>query len=164
MAYGSLVHRCLQVIGEGLELNDLEDYCRMVAQEEGVDPKWTKQAVETVLRVTESELWKRSMLALQRYHEFSFVLVRESGGDDGENHVLRGVIDLVFEEEDGWVIVDFKTDRYEAWQEDQLVQYYKPQVMAYVYEWERSAQGGVKEAGLFFVDRLRYVRISPSVK
>ncbi|NHN34392.1 hypothetical protein [Paenibacillus agricola] len=55
------------------------------------------------------------------------------------------------------MIVDFKTDRYELQNEQQLVDFYKPQVLAYVEEWERTKGGNVKEAGLYFIDRGRYV-------
>ncbi|TVY08360.1 UvrD-helicase domain-containing protein [Paenibacillus cremeus] len=159
MAYGSLVHRCLQALGEGLAQSDLEDYCQMAAEEEDVDPNWVQQAIETVLHVTENELWKRSILARQRYHEFSFVLARLSDGENGEDLIFRGVIDLVFEEVNGWVIVDFKTDRYEAENEVNFVEFYKPQVLAYVDEWERTVGGHVKEAALYFIDKHRYVNI-----
>ena len=30
-----------------------------------------------------------------------------------DNAVISGIIDMVFKEEDGWVIVDYKTDNFE---------------------------------------------------
>ncbi|MCU6796836.1 UvrD-helicase domain-containing protein [Paenibacillus sp. WQ 127069] len=174
MAYGSLIHRCLQALGEGMDDSDLTDFCRMAVEEEGVEEKWLELAVETVLKVAASTLWKRSMSARRRYHEFSFMISRRiaatdenkrvqdssfQGGSlaDSVTTILRGVIDLVFEEEEGWVIVDFKTDRYELPNEQQLVDFYKSQVLAYVEEWERTIGGKVKEAGLYFIDRDRYL-------
>ncbi|CAM4179071.1 UvrD-helicase domain-containing protein [Paenibacillus alkaliterrae] len=160
MAYGSLIHRCLQALGEGLDVVDLTDFCRMVAEEEGVDEIWFEQAEKAVLLVTQSELWKRSLKARRKYHEFSFMTTREIAESETGGAVatlLRGVIDLVFEEEEGWVIVDFKTDRYELEQEQQFVEFYKPQVQAYVEEWERMIGDKVKEAGVYFLDRDRFV-------
>jgi ATP-dependent helicase/nuclease subunit A len=172
MAYGSLIHRCLQALGEGMDVEDLPEFCRMAAEEEEVEEKWLKHAVETVQKVTDSVLWKRCMTASQRYHEFSFMNSRQiaakdenkrgqGGGfqDESVTTILRGVIDLVFEEEEGWVIVDFKTDRYEVKNEQQFVDFYKPQVRAYVEEWERTIGGKVKEAGLYFIDSNRYVSL-----
>jgi ATP-dependent helicase/nuclease subunit A len=162
MAYGSLVHRCLQALGEGMEADDLPDFCRMVAEEEGVEEKWLEQAEETILKVTQSDLWQRSMRARRKFHEFSFMTTREDTAKDPVASVttlLRGVIDLVFEEEDGWVIADFKTDRYEARQEQQFVDFYKPQVLAYADEWERTVGGKVKEAGLYFIYTNRYISL-----
>jgi ATP-dependent helicase/nuclease subunit A len=166
-----LIHRCLQALGEGMDTGDLAGFCRMAAEEEEVEEKWLELAVETVMKVTDSELWQRSMSARRRYHEFSFMISRQidakddnKRGEDGRfqdaavnTTILRGIIDLVFEEEDGWVIVDFKTDRYELLNEQQLVDFYKPQVLAYVDEWERTIGGRVKEAGLYFIDSNRYV-------
>ncbi|NHN34370.1 UvrD-helicase domain-containing protein [Paenibacillus agricola] len=172
MAYGSLIHRCLQALGEGMDAGDLADFCRMAAEEEGVEEKWLELAVETVMKVTTSALWQRCMISRRRYHEFSFMISRQIAATDENKHgqgggfqedsvttILRGVIDLVFEEEDGWVIVDFKTDRYELQNEYQLVDFYKPQVLAYVEEWERTIGGNVKEAGFYFIDRGRYVSL-----
>ncbi|WP_419871502.1 UvrD-helicase domain-containing protein [Candidatus Pristimantibacillus sp. PTI5] len=159
IAYGSLVHRCLQALGEGMDVDDISDFCRMAADEEGVEENWLEQAEKTVLLVTQSELWERSLIARRKYHEFSFMTNRQVV-DDGSGvpiaTLLRGVIDLVFKEDDGWVIVDFKTDRYEFEQEQKFVEFYKPQVKAYVEEWERMVGGKVKEAGLYFLNSNRY--------
>jgi ATP-dependent helicase/nuclease subunit A len=166
MAYGSLVHRALQAIGEGLDDADLPAFIRMAAEEAGVDEQWLEQAEAAIRQVTASELWRRAMRAARRYHEFSFLIARQDTEADGLNEanasadttmLLRGVIDLVFEEPDGWVIVDFKTDQYELDQEQQFVDLYKPQVLAYVDEWQRTVGGKVKEAGLYFVGKQRYV-------
>ncbi|MCY9666472.1 UvrD-helicase domain-containing protein [Paenibacillus alginolyticus] len=159
MAYGNLVHRCLQALGEGMDVQDLGDFCRMAAEEESVDERWLEQAEATVLQVTESDMWRRCMNARWRSHEFSFITARQMDEGEKMTMLLRGVIDLVFEEEDGYVIVDFKTDRYESQQEQQFVDFYRPQVMAYVEEWERMLGGKVKEAGLYFIDKQRYVSI-----
>ncbi|MCA0757029.1 UvrD-helicase domain-containing protein [Paenibacillus sp. N4] len=162
MAYGTLVHRLLQALGEGMDREDLKIYCRIAAEEEGVEEKWLEQADQTAWLVTESPVWARSVRAKRCYHEFSFMTARAVSGKDSASTItalLRGVIDLVFEEEDGWVIVDYKTDHYELGQEQCLVEFYKAQVLAYMDEWERSVGGKVKEAGLYFLHSNRYVTI-----
>ncbi|MGZ9583314.1 UvrD-helicase domain-containing protein [Paenibacillus marinisediminis] len=161
MAYGTLVHSCLQALGEGMERSDLYDFCRLAAEkDEDFEAEWLSAAEAAVLQVAESELWKRTLNARRKYHDFSFMTARPhevSGSDSAMPTLLRGVIDLVFEEDDGWVIVDFKTDRYDMPQEQQFVEYYKPQVLAYKDEWERTIGGTVKEAGLYFIDTGRYI-------
>jgi ATP-dependent helicase/nuclease subunit A len=72
---------------------------------------------------------------------------------------VRGVIDFLFEEEDGWVVVDFKTDLIDERREPGFVRFYKPQVMAYAREWERSFGFHVKEAGLYFTSIGKYVPV-----
>jgi len=41
--------------------------------------------------------------------------------------------------------------------EQSFVDYYRLQVMAYVYEWEQTFGMRVKEAGLYFLDKGRYL-------
>jgi len=58
--------------------------------------------------------------------------------------------DLAFEEDDGWVVIDYNTDRLDG-RKEELIRTYTPQVEAY-----RSALAAdgvaVKEAGLWFSD------------
>jgi ATP-dependent helicase/nuclease subunit A len=169
MSYGTLVHRSLQALGEGIDAADLPLFCKVAAGEEDVEEKWIEQALEAVRRTSESELWERCMRSKRRFFEFSFQTARHaeestaSGlGSDGAAPgmmLLRGIIDLVFEDDDGWVIADFKTDHHDASQEEQLAAYYRPQVKAYAEEWERLTGGAVKEAGLYFLHTHRYFNI-----
>ena len=63
---------------------------------------------------------------------------------------LEGFADLAFEEDDGWVVIDYNTDRLDG-RKEELIRTYTPQVEAY-----RSALAAdgvaVKEAGLWFSD------------
>lgn len=70
---------------------------------------------------------------------------------------MRGVIDFLFEEEDGWVIVDFKTDHVEEGVLQSFVNFYRPQVLVYATEWENTFGFKFKEAGLYFAGIGRYV-------
>ena len=45
--------------------------------------------------------------------------------------LLQGVIDLYFEEDDGLVVVDYKTDHITAHNKQHLIEQYRPQVAAY---------------------------------
>jgi len=156
MAYGSLVHRTLQALGEGMDVADLALFIRLVAEEEGVAEEWLEQAEDTIRWVISSNLWQRAERARQKYHEFSLTVTQS---DSELPTLLRGVIDLVFEEDDGWVIADFKTDRYDPRHEQQFVDYYRPQVLAYADEWTRLTGCCVKEAGLYFISSSRYIEL-----
>ncbi|MCR2804852.1 UvrD-helicase domain-containing protein [Paenibacillus soyae] len=159
-AYGTLVHRCLQALGEGMDDGDLPLFTRLAAQEAGLDERWAEKAEEAVRLTVASELWRRVMRAKRRCFEYTFLAARsvpapESGA--AETLLLHGVIDLAFEEDDGWVIADFKTDRYgTAPEESGLAARYKPQLAAYAEEWERMNGGAVKETGLYFVHSHKY--------
>jgi ATP-dependent helicase/nuclease subunit A len=71
--------------------------------------------------------------------------------------VLRGVIDLVFRETAGWVIVDYKSERVADSHIPELVAYYKPQLEAYANVWEQVVGQSVVECGLFFSHTGQYV-------
>ncbi|MNN99845.1 ATP-dependent helicase/nuclease subunit A [compost metagenome] len=76
---------------------------------------------------------------------------------------VRGVIDFLFEEEDGWVIVDFKTDSVTEEKLQSFIDFYRPQVQAYASEWEQTFGYKVKEAGLYFISLQKHVTIGQSV-
>jgi ATP-dependent helicase/nuclease subunit A len=156
MAFGSVVHRALEALGNGMDMGRLEAFIRSVASEEELKDVLVPDAMETVNTVIQSDIWQRGLNAKMRYHEFSFLLSKKS--DDGTDSIVKGVIDFLFEEEDGWVIVDFKTDIFEEKYEHEFVAYYKPQVLAYVEEWERFGYR-VKEAGLYFLNSNKYVTV-----
>ncbi|WP_337101019.1 UvrD-helicase domain-containing protein [Paenibacillus sp. YIM B09110] len=156
VAFGSTVHRCLQALGEGLQAELLPDYCELVAEQEGLKLEWRGRAMAAIERVIASDLWKRSERAIQRHFEYSFMIKREQ---DGRERLIRGVIDLVFEELDGWVIVDFKTDQFALENERQFVEFYRNQVKGYETEWTETFGFTAKEAGLYFIHHDKYVEL-----
>ncbi len=83
---------------------------------------------------------------------------------------LSGAVDLLFEEEDGWVIADYKTDRLPGGLSGEdpevgekalaiLVEHYRPQVGLYTRFWSKTTGEKVKESGLYFTALDRWVRI-----
>jgi ATP-dependent helicase/nuclease subunit A len=177
MAFGSVVHRAIEMLGKRTaNSSDLEDVIGMLAEEEGLAAEHIGEAVRVVQNVLRSELWQRSLRARRRLFEVPLMLSKRadevstlSGGETGETgeaepevaatsdgtgaieHVLvRGVIDFLFEEEDGWVIVDFKTDSVTEEKIQSFIDFYRPQVQAYASEWKLSFGYKVKEAGLYF--------------
>jgi ATP-dependent helicase/nuclease subunit A len=163
MAFGSIVHRCLEAVGNGLPGEELPEYIEMVAVEEGLKRELVAEALQTVQRVENSAIWQRAMGAKQHLHEFAFTISSKADGaseaEGATESILKGVIDLVFEEDDGWVIVDFKTDLFEEYQEGDFKNYYGPQVLAYADIWQRTTGLTLKEQGLYFVEYDRYVAI-----
>ncbi len=114
--------------------------------------------VDEVLRLAEaarrSPLWKRALAAKRRLVEVPFALPvdrREAGLPEGpEPTVLQGVIDLVFEEDDGWVLIDYKSDTVTPANRAALEAFYAPQIAHYRRYWERLT-GRPTRAGLLFV-------------
>ncbi|MBP7707352.1 MAG: UvrD-helicase domain-containing protein [Candidatus Aminicenantes bacterium] len=144
-----------------------------------------------VAGIVRSEFWGRAMKASRRLFEVPFA-VRVAPGDPGYDDLapgpgavaaaggrpvvaapgapvfLSGAVDLLFEEEDGWVIADYKTDRLPAvlagaGAADReaalagLVALHAPQVRLYARFWRGLTGEPVKEAGLYFTAFDRWV-------
>jgi ATP-dependent helicase/nuclease subunit A len=171
----------------------LQRMARDVLVASGWDPGASPELAAHVGAIVRSPFWLRAMKAARRLYEVPFsVLVRPGEGEyedlvaligpvpaaggrpvvpaPGAPVVLSGAIDLLFEEEDGWVIADYKTDRLPsalagAADEDReralamLVEHYRPQVRLYTRFWSRIAGEKVKESGLYFTALGRWVRV-----
>lgn len=104
-----------------------------------------------ILAFMQTDLAKRMGKAEQKsrlYREQPFVLgvkaseVRNDFPED-EDILVQGVIDVYFEEEDGLVLLDYKTDRVESG--DELVKRYRTQLDYYGEALERLTHKKVKE-------------------
>ncbi len=172
MSFGSVVHRSLELLGKGVPESEIENTIRFLADEEGMAEEYISEAARVVRSVITSELWQRSLRARRRLFEVplmirknaneaivssdagsaaSEVAVAVEGTGSIQYAYVRGVIDFLFEEEDGWVIVDFKTDSVTEEKLQSFIDFYRPQVQAYASEWAETFGYKVKEAGLYFV-------------
>jgi len=126
---------------------------RLVAEERPAEE--VDEVVRVVESVRASPLWRRAAAARRRLVEVPFALPvsrAELGRADGpETVLLQGAIDLAFEEEEGWVLVDYKSDTVASGASlDPFVAFYAPQIALYRRAWERLT-GRSAKAGLFFV-------------
>ena len=62
---------------------------------------------------------------------------------------LQGIIDCFFEEEDGIVLLDYKTDYVEEGQEEKIIERYKSQLKYYKDALEKITGKVVKETYLY---------------
>jgi ATP-dependent helicase/nuclease subunit A len=138
---------------------DLRSLARSAVEREELDVERLAEILEIVENVAASPLWARSLAASQRFVEIPFEMVREGEGDDVMPTLIRGVIDLVFREPHGWVIVDYKTDPRADSQLDHLVQRHRPQLQEYARAWEKMTGEPVIEQGLFFTAVGRYEKL-----
>lgn len=103
----------------------------------------------------ESTLMKRILASKELHREYTFTvmlpvsnLAAGAAPEQGEEMVvLQGAADCVFWEEDGYVIVDYKTDR--AKDIDSFVQKYQTQLRCYQQAVERCTGKRVKECLLY---------------
>jgi len=156
-AWGSVIHHLLELIA--LEPGaDLVQHARPVLREHELDPALAERAAAWIRAVLRSELWARAERSEQRLVEVPFsILARDLDLALEAPTLVRGCIDLAFREQDGWVVVDYKTDTVPAEGLEPLERRYAPQVALYARALERIAGEPVKERGLFFLRADRYV-------
>ncbi|MEX2466262.1 MAG: PD-(D/E)XK nuclease family protein [Gemmatimonadota bacterium] len=77
---------------------------------------------------------------------------------DATARVLEGVIDLVFEEPDGWVVVDYKTDVGTDPRFEERMAGYRRQVDLYADAWHSLTGDPVEDRVLFFTTQGRVER------
>jgi ATP-dependent helicase/nuclease subunit A len=132
----------------------------MALAEQGLDPAVAPAAVRVVEQVTSSDIWVRALDSNQWLVEVPFVTrVTAEQSTTGLPTMLRGVIDLAFEEQDGWVIVDYKTDAVTEGRLQSLVDHYQGQVATYASVWQAMLGQQVKESGLYFTSSGQYVTV-----
>jgi ATP-dependent exoDNAse (exonuclease V) beta subunit len=105
--FGTLVHATLSVIPMGATSAEVKSATELQARILAATNEERVSAAEIVEHVLLSDLWQRAQIAARKQkcrRETPITLVR---GDQ----IIEGVVDLAFEENDRWIVVDFKTDR-----------------------------------------------------
>ena len=149
---GTLYHKMLELIpfAQVKTEDDLIHYrtflvdSRRMTQEEA-DCIETKRIMEFL----ESELAERIRQADETKRlkkEQPFVLGVETE-ENGDYELIQGIIDLYFEEDDGVVLLDYKTDRIDTG--DELTEKYRIQLMYYARAIEQITGKTVKESYIY---------------
>ncbi|MEW6171728.1 MAG: PD-(D/E)XK nuclease family protein [Bacillota bacterium] len=159
-SWGIAVHRVLEACARKTPAN-LNLFIENVLAEEGRHPSEKDEVSALINEILDSPLWQRMLRSKKWFAELPFAVKTDGEGLNtgaaGET-IISGVIDLVFEEDDGWVIVDYKTDTVENEEElDKLIQYYTPQVEMYRKLWENITNGKVYETGLYYTHLKQWV-------
>lgn len=102
-----------------------------------------------ISRFLTSPLGQRLRAAERVLREQEFTFLADT--DRGEQILVQGMLDLAFWENDGWVLLDYKTGGYGKDQE-QLRKMYAPQLAYYRQAVERLVGGPVHEAWLVMLD------------
>ena len=162
-----------EAVGEnrGAELEKLAENI-LVTEELDIGKK--AELVSLIESIRRSEFWERVNQAENKFYEVPFSIktdgktlgiakresLKQTGGKELAEFpiILNGTIDLVFKEDDGWVIVDFKTDDVKE-ELDSFVKYYSPQVELYSKFWAEITGENVKERGLYFTSVNEWVAI-----
>ena len=110
--------------------------------------------VPALVRFLASPLAERIRNAPRLWREYRFALLTDAGIYDGdaagEEMLLQGVADCVFETERGLAVVDFKTDRVQTAEVQQRAEVYRAQLDAYAGALSRILERPVTERILYF--------------
>jgi ATP-dependent helicase/nuclease subunit A len=112
------------------------------------DPKYLDVLLETAERVMAHAVWGRARASGRMLAEVPFTI---EGAGAATPVYIEGVIDLAFREPDGWVIVDYKTDRGDDPDFALRRESYREQLRIYADAWERLSGERVKQRLLWFV-------------
>ena len=166
--WGNAVHQILEyVVKEEAEDSLLRAYIASILEKNSIALFRKDELYGIVQKFKNSDLYHRIKNALQSFTEVPFnlkivstdplyrELIPVAGREMEEDKkplLITGTIDLVFQEADGWVIVDYKTDC--PVQEDDYVKlrkFYEIQISTYSRIWEKIGQEKVKESIIYFV-------------
>ncbi|MDX1930003.1 MAG: UvrD-helicase domain-containing protein [Pirellulaceae bacterium] len=150
--WGSAVHELLELRTKSPEA-ELRAAAVNLAHEYGLQHDRIDELIGTVESVTRSDVWQRAQAALRRYSELPFETLVN---DDDRPTIIRGVIDLIFEEPSGWVIVDYKTDDISSSDIPAAISYYQSQLQQYSKHWTNITGNSIQELGLYFTKLNRY--------
>lgn len=160
--WGRVIHKVMAALTVNRGA-DLELLAENALAEEGRPLEEKDDAVRLVQGIMQSEVWQRMLQSSRFYVEVPMMVCTENesagstdAGVTAQKKVISAAIDLIFKEEDGWVIADYKTDAVDLSNEpgrarfERLIEYYAPQVRLYKQFWEKLTGERVKEAGLYF--------------
>ncbi|WP_339254941.1 helicase-exonuclease AddAB subunit AddA [Sporosarcina sp. FSL W8-0480] len=119
--------------------------------------------VKKVFRFFESPIFTRLSQSDRILREVPFTYAFD--GKDGDHQILQGIADCLFKEEDGWVLLDYKTDRIrglftnEVDLVDEMQKRYGIQLSLYKKAVESIAKIQIKEMVLYLFDGERIMQI-----
>lgn len=116
--------------------------------------------LDMIQRFIDSKLCERMEKSEKVFKEKPFVLVVNSGEFGMEEDTLvQGVIDLMFWEDDGWVLVDYKSDSINKDFQAQVKHRYEKQLDIYCKAIENLTQEKVSERVIFLLNKGMEVRV-----
>jgi len=161
-AWGSAVHRIFDyLVKEDPDEQLLSLYAGKALEKQGISPKRKVELEELVQKFKKSDLYQRLKKAELKYSEVPFTiniepahpLYAELDRQDSRPIILSGTIDLVFKEADGWVVIDYKTDRPKNEKDyPKLVEVYQKQIAIYSQVWQEITGEQVKQSSIYFVN------------
>lgn len=155
-SYGTTLHKLMQYITptKDLSRDDVSSQIDELVSKKILTQSESKAVnPDKIIGFYSSNLGKRIMTSKKVYREQPFeveidvsLAYPDVSGTD-EKILLQGVIDCFFEEDDGLVLVDYKTDRYNDMSE--IHEKYDRQLELYKYALEKITKKTVKESYIY---------------
>ena len=163
---GTITHSFMEICDFKNASNDLEgELDRIVNIGRLSQRKADSIDREAVKNFFESEIYSRIVMSKSVMRERAFLVrlsdidtsvdVHEYKGTDG---MLQGIADLLFEEDDGFVLVDYKTDRVK--EENELIDNYTDQLLLYKAAFDLILDKPVKSAYIYSFTLRKAIEIS----
>ena len=163
---GTITHSFMEICDFKNASNDLEgELDRIVNTGRLSQRKADSIDREAVKNFFESEIYSRIVMSKSVMRERAFLVrlsdidtsvdVHEYKGTDG---MLQGIADLLFEEDDGFVLVDYKTDRVK--EENELIDNYTDQLLLYKAAFDLILDKPVKSAYIYSFTLRKAIEIS----
>ena len=119
--------------------------------------------VDALLHFFGTDLGKKLVAGTEVIREFKFSVLEDASvfdlGADGEKILLQGVVDCALLEDDGIVVIDFKTDSVTEETLWQKVDYYREQVGIYAAALTKIYEKPVKASYLYFFSANKIVQL-----
>lgn len=154
--WGTITHYILQYIPlDAIDRETVQALCRKqgLTQEETAQFPW-----ERITRFFESGVGQRMCQAIKVYREKPFTMEVPAGqlftdlpAENPDTVLVQGIIDCYFEEPDGIVILDYKTDRVLPGGEEKAAEAYRMQLELYKRAVETETGRPVKEKIICFL-------------
>lgn len=163
---GTAIHTFFQYCDFENAIKDTAGEIERVAQKGYITPEEAKSiSVEDTAAFFKSELYRRVCRAKSYVREKKFMVAVSELQTDNEalerlrksDGMIKGIIDLMFEEEDGIVIVDYKSDRGVSLQK--LRERYTMQLKLYKAAIELTSGKRVKAAYLYSFEKQEHIEV-----
>lgn len=148
---GTAVHKIMQFMNFAAASEDFDAEIERLKEWEYISEAEAQVDTIHIRRFIRSQLFNRILLSKEVQREMQFLtymparLIEENIPDELKNEkiIVQGAVDLMFYEDDGIVIVDFKTDRVK--EQKQLVDAYAEQLKIYADACQKITGMPVKE-------------------
>ena len=166
ISYGNAIHSVLQYIrfSECGSVESIRNEINRLEHEQLITAEQSKLADSERLFTFFNTSWgKKIQNSNHVIREFKFSVLEDASKyyDDAidEKVLLQGVVDCAIIEDDGIVVLDFKTDRVTDETLSDAVQKYKSQVCAYANALTRIYNKPIRSALLYFFELNRFVEV-----